>query len=189
MTSGSERVFSNVSILALSMMLSACGDDGNGTGGIGGAGGTGGSGGALTGFLVDSPVSGVAYETLTQSGLTDAEGAFQYLAGETVRFTLGDILLGEVSGQAEVTPFDLAGAEVVTGRRNLREGLGFADPALRVVANLALLLQSFDDDDDPSNGINIPEGVAALFSGVDLDLTQPLFGFPLSRLLLQSLVL
>ena len=48
------------------------------------------------GQFVDSAVSGLWFETETQSGFTDANGFFSFLAGESVSFYLGDTLLGTV---------------------------------------------------------------------------------------------
>ena len=63
-------------------------------------GGGGGSNGLRTGRFVDGPVSGLYYETATQAGQTDAQGTFEYRSGETVRFYVGDILIGEATGAA-----------------------------------------------------------------------------------------
>ncbi len=68
-----------------------------------------------TGCLVGLVASGVTYKTPTHQGVTGPAGDFHYGDGETVRFIIGDTLLGEVIGQAQMTPFDLAGSPVVTG--------------------------------------------------------------------------
>ena len=65
-------------------------------------------------LLAGTPVAGVAYETPTQQGVTGLDGRFQYGPGETVRFKIGDTLLGAVTGRARVTPFELIGAPVMT---------------------------------------------------------------------------
>ncbi len=58
-----------------------------------------------TGYLVGgTAVAGVTYETPTQQGVTGLDGSFQYEEGETVRFMIGNTLLGEVTGRAQVTP-------------------------------------------------------------------------------------
>jgi len=128
----------------------------------------------LTGFLVDSPVSGVSYETATQSGVTGSDGHFLYREGETVRFFLGDTTLGEAVGQEQLTPFDLAGIDPLT------TGLhGFLERRTEVsrVVNIAGLLQTFDFDGDPANGIEITAEVAALFDGVEVDLNREVLDF------------
>ena len=153
--------------VVLSLSIVGCTGDG-GNGGGGGDGGTGGTDATQAGVLLNGPVSGVAYETATQSGLTDIDGTFRYLEGETVRFTVGATLLGEVPGMAEVTPFDLADVDVVTGTDNILSFFFGQDYSLDPVMNIAALLQTFDHDGDPTNGIEITPEVATLFDGVSV---------------------
>jgi len=126
----------------------------------------------LTGVLVDSAVSGVSYATPTHQGVTAADGSFQYEQGETVRFTIGDTLLGEVTGQAQITPFDLAGSAVITGTTRITDALNNKLDPFQAVVNITVLLQSLDRDAYPENGIEITPEVAALFRGVNLDVNQ-----------------
>jgi YD repeat-containing protein len=128
----------------------------------------------LTGALSAPRTAGVSYETATQSGLTDEEGAFLYHEGESVRFFVGDTTLGEAMGKPEVNPFDLAGIEPLT-----TGAPGFQADRKQVsrAANVATLLQTFDHDGDPSNGIAITPEVAALFDGVEVDLERDIFDF------------
>jgi hypothetical protein len=129
---------------------------------------------ARTGFLSASPASGVSYETATQSGVTDEDGEFFYREGESVRFFLGDTTLGETAGQVEVTAFDLAAVEPLTTGSG-----GFLEQRAEVshAANIATLLQTFDYDGNPSNGIEITPEVASLFDGVEVDLGRDIFDF------------
>ena len=82
------------------------------------------------GALVDAPVAGVRYESGSLAGITGGSGEFRYEVGNTVRFSIGDIALGQpVMGKAVITPLDLVAN-------------GAADtPA---VINIARLLQSLD---------------------------------------------
>lgn len=82
------------------------------------------------GALVDAPVAGVRYESGALAGITGDSGEFRYEVGNTVRFSIGDIALGQpVMGKAVITPLDLVAN-------------GAADtPA---VINIARLLQSLD---------------------------------------------
>ena len=80
---------------------------------LGGCGGGGGSEDTQReGVFVDSPVQGVRYVTASGSGTTNASGVFVYLAGEIVAFYVGDILLGQTSDKAEVTPIDLVAGQL-----------------------------------------------------------------------------
>lgn len=126
----------------------------------------------LRGQFVDSPVSGIAYTTATQSGLTDSEGYFTFKEGEEVTFSLGELTLGTVMGQPEVTLFELSGAEPTIGNEAISSDL-FHNTNYKKTANIAILLQTFDFDGNPDNGIEITAQVAALFtSEVPIDLTM-----------------
>jgi len=98
------------------------------------------------GRLIDAPVEGVSYQSGSLAGITGSSGEFQYEVGNTIRFFIGDIALGQaVSGKPVITPLDL----VVDGATDT--------PA---VINIARLLQSLDSD--PGDGvITIPAAVRA----------------------------
>ena len=82
------------------------------------------------GRLIDAPVQGVRYESGSVSGITGDLGEYQYEAGNTVRFFIGDIALGDaVEGKAVITPLDLVPNGTID------------TPA---VINIARLLQSLD---------------------------------------------
>ncbi len=115
----------------------------------------------LTGTLVDSPVSGVSYSTETMSDITNASGQFEYKAGETVTFTIGDIVLGSNEAQETITPLDLLKTNNVN------------DDA---VVNMLRLLQTLDDDGDLSNGIGITPEVRSNATEA-IDFNQPTADF------------
>jgi hypothetical protein len=73
----------------------------------GGGGGSGSGTTALEGVFVDSTVEGIRFQTPTHEGTTDSNGTFTYEPGEQIQFYIGDILLGEVAGKAQITPIDL----------------------------------------------------------------------------------
>lgn len=133
----------------------------------------------VDGYYYDSLVSGLAYETPTQTGTTgegDDPGRFQYLFDETISFSLGDTALGEARAEDRLpndrlTPFDLAGVqEEAVGGCEVDGPL--PEDEFRIVHNLAVLLQTFDTDGDPTEGIEISAGVAALFEGVSINVDQ-----------------
>lgn len=119
--------------------------------------------GLNTGRFIDSAVEGLYYHTPTQSGFTDAQGTYTYMDGETIRFSLGDVVLGEAPAQDFMTPMTL-----VPGARDE------TDPA---VTNMARLLQTMDYDNDPSNGIMIPDAVETeMFDRhIDFDMSPQAF--------------
>ena len=140
--------------------------------GCGGGGGGGGGGSAppvagtaassvSTGVFLDSPVQGLHYDTATQHGDTDSSGQFQYLPGESVRFSIGNIQFAVTAAKPLVTPLDVAGTTNAADQR---------------VTNMLVLLQSLDTDGAASNGIRIPAQASALApSGVNFDVDSASF--------------
>ena len=125
----------------------------------------GGGGGSQTsnGVFIDSAVEGLRFETATKSGFTNSSGTFSYSSGETVSFYVGDILLGSAIGKAQITPIDL-----VTGA---------IDQTNPTVVNILRFIQTLDDDNDPSNGINITTGVFNLAAGMSVNFAQSVADF------------
>ncbi len=101
-----------------------------------------------TGHFFDAPVTGLDFHTPTHSGKTESGGAFDYIPGETVTFAIGDLTLGTTPASHRITPLDLMGSDTT-------DDVG--------VINMARLLQSLDDDQDPKRGITITQrGIDAL---------------------------
>jgi len=113
----------------------------------------------VVGVFVDAFVAGIGYRTATQSGITNAQGEFNYLPGETVTFFIGALEFPPVPAKGIVTPLDMAQS---------------LNPSSPVVLNIARLLQSLDSDGNPANGITISPAAALVATSVDfnLDLTQ-----------------
>ena len=112
--------------------------------------------------LVDGIVEGVEYISSSGiTGLTTKEGYFNYLFGDEVSFSIGNVSLGSVSSEdlASGNTFlqDIADVE----RTNLND---------EYVENMAVFLQSLDENNDASDGITITEETRDLLSNVDLDL-------------------
>ena len=110
-----------------------------------------------TGLLLDSRVSGVSYQTASLSGITNANGEFAYNLNETVTFSIGDIVLGTVSGDSFITPVELTGS---------------SGPLDQPAINMMVFLQSIDQDQDPSNGITVTSASRNLAVGASLDFTS-----------------
>ena len=142
--------------LALAGLLSACGVSDNDSGSNQNPPP---SSATQIGVLTDGPVTGVKYLRASSSGdsiegTTNDKGEFEYAEGDTVRFLIGDVQLGEaIEAKARITPLDL------TENKNAR-------------TNLMVLLQSLDADGDHSNGIEISEETQAAFNAVNLDFKQ-----------------
>ena len=103
------------------------------------------TGDVLTGVFLDAVVENIQFETETQSGQTNSAGEFQYLSGETVTFSLGELVLPSTLAAAVVTPIEIL------------EASGVADDA---VVNMVRLLLSLDIDSDGSNGIQLSDAAA-----------------------------
>ncbi len=129
-----------------------------------------------TGTFGSIPVSGLHYTTESRAGTTNENGEFNYLPGESVRFFLGEQLLGEADGASRITEFDIAGLAQIpqnqlewTAYHELRSGRS----ALSKAANIGGILQSLDTDANLGNNIQIDDSVSALVSEDLLDLHQP----------------
>ncbi len=126
-------------ISALSITVFAFGSAGCGSDSVEVA-GSGGGAASNTGILIDSAVSGIDYQTVSGTGTTNTSGQFSYLEGESVTFSIGDINLPPVAAGPVITLLDIFNTQDIN------------DPS---VVNLARLLQSLDENGDPTNGISI----------------------------------
>jgi hypothetical protein len=112
-------------------------------------------------MFIDSAVEGLRFETPTQSGLTDANGTFNYINGEAVSFFIGDIMLGTSPGITRLTPMNL-----VPG-----------DSSNPQVINILRFVQSLDEDNNPDNGIRITDTISTRAIGQALDFSLSIADF------------
>lgn len=121
--------------VALASTLAACG------GGSGGATSAQATASQVATFI-DTHVEGLAFRSPSRRGLTDRNGNFVYVPGETVTFSIGNMVLGDLAPTGnKVTPVQL-----VPGASDAN------DPR---VTRILRTLQSLDSDNDLSNGIQI----------------------------------
>lgn len=113
-----------------------------------------------TGVFVDSPVAGLTYATETRSGVTDDDGRFEYLPGESVTFSIGALVLPTVDAGERLTPIDLGRAS-----RDVE----------RFAINVARLLQSLDADGNADNGITVPSAAGRIATTLDFDVEASVF--------------
>jgi hypothetical protein len=116
-------------------------------------------------------VANIAYSTQTLSGMTNADGEFDYLAGETITFSIGGIELPSTLAKELLSPLDLVGT---------------TDTNNTAVVNIARLLQSLDVDGDPDNGIEISDVAAEQAQGLQLDFSSPDFDAEVVNLVANS---
>lgn len=147
---------------------------GSGTGSGGSTPGTGTGGGStpttptrISGTFLDAAVEGLDYLAGSAAvAQTDAQGRFDCLPGDTVRFRAGALELGSAPCGTVVTPLTLAGATASA------EGL-----QTDAVINRLLALQSLDEDGDPSNGIRLTSEVKAQLKAGTLDFSAQATAF------------
>lgn len=115
----------------------------------------------LLGVFLDSPVSNISYKTATQTGTTDLQGQFKYVANETVTFSVGSVTLPSATASAIITPMELAKT---------------TDMSSNTVLNMLVFLQSLDKDGDPSNGIQIQDAaISAATTALDFNISPAAF--------------
>jgi hypothetical protein len=103
-----------------------------------------------TGSFVDSPVEGLDYRTDTQSGITGPNGEFKYITGETVVFSIGDVVVGSAVADTVITPIHLSPNKNATDPHTI---------------NISRFLQSLDADGNLDNGIQITSEIKAEMRG------------------------
>jgi len=136
-------------------VLSSCHDDDGG-------------GAALVGAFEDDPVEGLSYVSGSHSGETNANGQFNYGAnGDRITFSVGDIEIGSGDTKPLMTPVDLVSDE----------DPGAVDETNERVTNIARFLQTIDDDDDPSNNIQITQAVRDAAAGNAIEFDQTIAAF------------
>ena len=117
-----------------------------GCGGGGGGSTSGTSSASSVATFIDSPVTGLQFESSSGSNLTDGNGNFTYREGESVTFHIGNLYLGAaVPSDNKVTPLSLTGGSVDTGNAKL--------------VRMLRTLQSLDSDGNLDNGIQIDASV------------------------------
>jgi hypothetical protein len=107
------------------------------------------------GMFLDGTVEGMEYETPTQWGMTDANGTFEYMEGETIMFSVGGVMLGEAMAQPMMHPIDL-----------VPDANNETHPA---VTNMITFLHSLDEDHNPLNGVTITHDTTEGFRGRTID--------------------
>jgi hypothetical protein len=164
------KLFCHIVCCSLFLFLTACG---------------GSSSTASVGTFTDAGlVSGLQYQTATQSGVTDADGRFNYLPGETVTFKIGNIVLGQAVAGSALNTFSLVGiAPPLTSLGVINKTPN--GKLFQKAINISVFLQTLDADANPQNGIAIPSQAIDLAANTTLNFNQQLFEFSSSFALRQ----
>ncbi|TKA90766.1 carboxylesterase/lipase family protein [Halopseudomonas bauzanensis] len=152
-----RSVFLTVSFSALLLPLSGC---------FNGSSGSDDEPRSLTGVFVDSAVAGLDYHgERTAASITDAQGQFTYLQGETISFAIGDLALGSAVGAEMLTPLSITE--------------GASAPTDQSVVNKLILLQTLDADGNLNNGIQISDAIRGEVSleAATIEFDQPASDF------------
>lgn len=126
------------------------------------------AGSTQSGVFRDANVQGLEYTSGTLSGVTGADGRFQYQAGSDVTFKVGAVTLGSFQGQPFITPVHLP-----TVAQNVGDQID----------NRVRFLQMLDLDGNPENGIEISANLrsrAATWTQVDFTVAPASLGTELS---------
>lgn len=145
------RNFHKFSVATIVLLLFGCGGGGGSS-----SDGSSTSSAKSTGVFLDGPVINIGYRTETLEGVTNSLGEYKYLPGETVTFFIGALEFPAVTATGRITPLDVAGTQ---------------DTANSKVMNIIRLLQTLDQDGDPSNGITITDQAKSSATQVDFELS------------------
>ncbi len=132
----SFSAFGSIGVVVLTLVIAACG---------GGGGSDSGGSSELepvtpsTGTFIDSPVSNIGYRTESiPNGVTDENGHFDYLPGETLTFFIGDLEFPSYLPQETITPLELAEPAYLAEGDSNTDGLdGVADSYARYTTELS----------------------------------------------------
>lgn len=108
------------------------------------------------GVFLDSPVINIGYRTETLEGVTNTQGKYGYVTGESVTFFIGDLVFPAVTAKGTVTPLDLSGTDDINNSK---------------VVNMIRLLQTLDQDGNPDNGLMITDMAKSVATQVDFTLS------------------
>ncbi|BCN93696.1 hypothetical protein THMIRHAM_14810 [Thiomicrorhabdus immobilis] len=126
------------------------------------------SGVLINGQIIDGFVGGLAYETSSGiTGFTSANGGFNYQAGDTITFSIGNVILASIAAD-ELTD------AMSDGKLFLQEIAGVEQTNLNdeYVENMAVLLQTLDSNADAQDGIQITAEMHETFSDDSFDLSS-----------------
>ncbi|WP_157823180.1 cadherin-like domain-containing protein, partial [Psychromonas sp. MB-3u-54] len=114
--------------------------------------------------IIDGIIEGLSYQTTSELfGLTGADGDFDYKSGDIVTFTIGALVIGTID-MSDITDGQVFLQDIAQVSRT--------DVNDEYVENMAVLLQSLDNNDDAYDGIVITQAMRDAFSEENFDLAS-----------------
>ncbi len=132
-----------------------------------------------TGYLLDSAVQGINYSNSNGTqNRTGADGSFTYFPGDLLKFSIGNIIIGEYQIEAASS----GNSYVINGPFPLKITPVTLTPEAKDsddqrVINRLILLQTLDDDGDPENGITITNEIHTATVNTVLNFDLPVTDF------------
>jgi len=123
--------------------------------------------GTQTGYLGAAAISGVQYKTENHAGVTGSDGSFEYTAGESISFNIGATSLGTIPAKRKINLFDLAETPIVAGVE--KATIAVNELYFQGAVNMAVMLQTFDQDGHALSGIQITPEIISLFHDVSIN--------------------
>jgi len=115
-----------------------------------------------TATIIDGIIAGLEYTTSSGlSGLTEDNGSFAFKEGDIVTFSIGNIVIGDID-MSTITDGQVFLQDIAQIDRS--------DMSDNYVENMAVLLQSLDNNGDAYDGIVITDAMREAFSDADFDL-------------------
>ena len=112
--------------------------------------------------IIDGIIEGLEYQTSSGiTGLTNADGSFSFNTGDVVTFSIGNVVIGDID-MSQITDGQVFLQDIADIDRS--------DMSDQYVENMAVLLQSIDNNGDAYDGIVITDEIRVAFSDADFDL-------------------
>lgn len=126
----------------------------------------------MTGVFVDDKVEGLTYrcDSDSKDKRTNINGEFTCKTGDKITFKFGDLVLGKVDFSAIVTPYTLTDDDEYSA------------------VNIARLLQTADNDNNPDNGIILDDALVSMLGTGDNNFDDPSYSLTIGAKLGKTFV-
>jgi len=115
--------------------------------------------------LLDTNVKGITYITNSKTGITDENGTLIYdIRDENIEFRIGGIILGNINISNINIDKDIFIPEIL--------GLDRTNQSDENLVKILRLIQSLDNDENSSNGIDINSSSSSKFDNLDINISN-----------------